>query len=464
VTQCCACRAAHHTADDVVHVAHACLQVKEAREAAREAAALIQQLHNFVAEQGPDGDWRTWASSNLPYSGARQQQCSRRLVHAALAARAVANPAMQRNSNRLRCAVCCALLPVVLAGWQSPAPSPPRSPLAGRSAGSFRQLQGLQSPIAKRFMRAATGDDVIVVPGDKSALQLDGEADGEAEEEGDAEEGGAEVEAVEPAAAEGTAQGEEAQVDAASGAEVLVIQAEASGAELAVEGSAMGEQSVLDMAVEPSGTSTASSTGREDAAAAKQPPKQMQPRKLWGAHGSAPGSRPGSSQGSRPGSASTTGPPSSRRTTGSSVLEAGGPLRKQSSSSAVAEPVPSYAAGTRSSSARGAAGSKAAAGAGRQPGCPPSGAGRVKATPSRPQTAGRACCGCRDGLVFVSSTASSRMQHQATLCGADRQRRKKNPLTANPCLWLPVPQVLGRGLRSRSGRPCSTSWLSSSSW
>lgn len=46
------------------------VQVKEAREAAREAAALIQQLHRFVAEQGPDGDWLAWAHINLPYSGA----------------------------------------------------------------------------------------------------------------------------------------------------------------------------------------------------------------------------------------------------------------------------------------------------------------------------------------------------------------------------------------------------------
>jgi hypothetical protein len=47
------------------------LQVKEAREAAREAAALIHQLHQFVSEQGSDGDWPAWASSNLPYSGAQ---------------------------------------------------------------------------------------------------------------------------------------------------------------------------------------------------------------------------------------------------------------------------------------------------------------------------------------------------------------------------------------------------------
>jgi hypothetical protein len=48
------------------------VQVKEAREAAREAAALIQQLHRFVAEQGPDGDWPAWARINLPYSGAHR--------------------------------------------------------------------------------------------------------------------------------------------------------------------------------------------------------------------------------------------------------------------------------------------------------------------------------------------------------------------------------------------------------
>lgn len=314
----------------------------------------------------------------------------------------------------------CAVLPVVPAGWQSPAPSPPRSPLAGRSAGSFKQLQGLQSPIAKRFMRAATGDDVIVVPGDKSALQLDGEA-----EEEDADE------AAEPADSEGAAEATGAQVDAVSGAEVLVIQDEASDAGLAAAGSAVQEeQSVLDagMAAEPSGSSTASSTGHEDAAGVKQPSKHMQPRKLWGAHGSAPGSRPGSSKGSRPGSASTTVAASSRRTTGSSVLEVGGPPRRQSSHSAVAEPVPSYAAGTRSSSARGAAGIKAAAGTGRQLGCPPPGASRVKATPSRPQTAGKAqlllrlqnllyhaaaqcCVGCWFGHIACGPNLNSAPQH-----------------------------------------------------
>lgn len=51
------------------------LQVKEAREAAREAAALIHQLHRFVAEQGSEGDWPAWASANLPYSGRLVNLC-----------------------------------------------------------------------------------------------------------------------------------------------------------------------------------------------------------------------------------------------------------------------------------------------------------------------------------------------------------------------------------------------------
>lgn len=59
------------------------VQVKEAREAAREAAALIHQLHQFVSEQGPDGDWPAWASSNLPYSGAELPMSLVNPLHAA---------------------------------------------------------------------------------------------------------------------------------------------------------------------------------------------------------------------------------------------------------------------------------------------------------------------------------------------------------------------------------------------
>jgi hypothetical protein len=51
-------------------------QVKEAREAAREAAALIHQLHQFVSEQGSGGDWPAWASSHLPYSGVQLDSAS----------------------------------------------------------------------------------------------------------------------------------------------------------------------------------------------------------------------------------------------------------------------------------------------------------------------------------------------------------------------------------------------------
>lgn len=75
------------------------VQVKEAREAAREAVALIQQLHRFVAEQGQDGDWRTWASSNLPYSGVQHSSAAGVLHMPHSQAQGVATSAMQRSSN-----------------------------------------------------------------------------------------------------------------------------------------------------------------------------------------------------------------------------------------------------------------------------------------------------------------------------------------------------------------------------
>jgi len=75
-------------------------QVKEARDAAREAAALIRQLHRFVAEQGSGGDWPAWAGSNLPNSGEHVQ-------HAGPASHIVPMTwACQVNSCRQHCSLC----------------------------------------------------------------------------------------------------------------------------------------------------------------------------------------------------------------------------------------------------------------------------------------------------------------------------------------------------------------------
>uniref|UniRef100_A0A383W6D0 TOG domain-containing protein n=1 Tax=Tetradesmus obliquus TaxID=3088 RepID=A0A383W6D0_TETOB len=44
-------------------------KVREARDAAREAAGLLQELQRFVQDEGPDGDWRAWVSSHVAYTG-----------------------------------------------------------------------------------------------------------------------------------------------------------------------------------------------------------------------------------------------------------------------------------------------------------------------------------------------------------------------------------------------------------
>lgn len=46
-----------------------CVQVKDARETAREAAGLLQQLQQFVGAHGPGGDWQAWLASHAPYAG-----------------------------------------------------------------------------------------------------------------------------------------------------------------------------------------------------------------------------------------------------------------------------------------------------------------------------------------------------------------------------------------------------------
>ncbi|WIA12977.1 hypothetical protein OEZ85_006589 [Tetradesmus obliquus] len=44
-------------------------KVREARDAAREAAGLLQELQRFVQDEGPDGDWRAWVSSHVANTG-----------------------------------------------------------------------------------------------------------------------------------------------------------------------------------------------------------------------------------------------------------------------------------------------------------------------------------------------------------------------------------------------------------
>lgn len=123
----------------------ACVQVKEAREAAREATALIQQLHRFVAEQGSDGDWRAWASTNLPYSGVQHRHRERQDTPG-ISATLAPHPlqigrclhkmmSSHPNTSMLDSMLCCALLLCRLAvTCTNSSPQP-----AGRQV--FQQLQ-----------------------------------------------------------------------------------------------------------------------------------------------------------------------------------------------------------------------------------------------------------------------------------------------------------------------------------
>jgi hypothetical protein len=44
-------------------------QVREARETARQAVALLQELSAFVVDNGPEGDWTAWVAAHAPSAG-----------------------------------------------------------------------------------------------------------------------------------------------------------------------------------------------------------------------------------------------------------------------------------------------------------------------------------------------------------------------------------------------------------
>lgn len=44
-------------------------QVREARETARQAVALLQELSAFVVHNGPEGDWTAWIAAHAPSAG-----------------------------------------------------------------------------------------------------------------------------------------------------------------------------------------------------------------------------------------------------------------------------------------------------------------------------------------------------------------------------------------------------------
>jgi len=280
----------------------------------------------------------------------------------------------------------------VPAGWQSPAPSSPHSPLAGRSPGSsFKQSALLhKSPIAERFRRAAVESDVIIEPGSRVLQQ----------ELADAAQGRLEAEDE-----------EEQELIAASsqlvGAEVMALESSLAGLEPAGDGSmqhGFGQQSDerLDagIAAEPSSLSVSSvSEGR------RVPRQQQQQGSIQGAtqpcpplsaRSTASGSRPSSVHCSRPSSANGTGTSNSRR---ASAHDQPPSLRKQPSQNGIGGPTPpGYAAGTRSSAARGAATAAVSgpAGAANKGPCPLPCAGRARPG-AKPHTAGN---GHRHGSCF----------------------------------------------------------------
>lgn len=279
-------------------------------------------------------------------------------------------------------------------------PSPPYSPKVPRSPGSFRQVD-LQhmSPIAERFRRAAVDSDVIAEPGSITCTPKFEAANEDNVTAADDAEGS------EPAAAAAAAEGAAAEVDPVTGAEMLVLDGSVAeaGCKLQQEHSASGVRAYL--AAEHSCASVSSSTAHQPKAVSRKQPQQVQatqPRKLWSARAPS-GSQPGSAQGSRPSSASNTGASNSRS---SNAQDASAAIRKQSSAGSLPGPLPSYAAGTHSSSAKGpgaATGGKKAAGAVRQSGYPLPGATRIKAGSSQAQTAGTlspVAGECRQRLSF----------------------------------------------------------------
>lgn len=56
-------------------------QVKEAREAIKEATVVLQHLHAYVSSVGPDGDWPSWVNAHIPNAGQHASQCCRKTMH-----------------------------------------------------------------------------------------------------------------------------------------------------------------------------------------------------------------------------------------------------------------------------------------------------------------------------------------------------------------------------------------------
>lgn len=53
------------------------LQVKEVREAMKDATVVLQHLHAFVSSVGPGGDWPAWVNAHLPTAGKQAIQASK---------------------------------------------------------------------------------------------------------------------------------------------------------------------------------------------------------------------------------------------------------------------------------------------------------------------------------------------------------------------------------------------------
>jgi hypothetical protein len=244
------------------------------------------------------------------------------------------------------------------------------------------------SPIAARFRSAAVDTHVIVEPG--SRVTQGGEADTEGCDT-------ALCDAAAAAAGSGMLHPDEdgcvAVMLVADGA-VLAGQKRSSSDPMEdSQHDSAGPDG--DLAAEHSSVSVSSSqpepTGR---ALSKQTSQQAQQRMQASSSGGGvpaglsrtsrtSGSRPGSAHASRPTSAA--GSAASSRT---STHDQQAPLGRESSSGAVSGAVPSYAAGTRSSTARGSVPQQAAAGSRGASRCPVPGTNKARGSIAKQQPAG----------------------------------------------------------------------------
>jgi hypothetical protein len=303
------------------------VQVREARDAAREAAALLQELQRFVQDEGPDGDWQAWVSSHVAYAGKGCWQ--RSLSTIATAAKAATSSThtapvhalggrvwqfynlLPSNSascggsayNQEHCAIWPTHASLPSAGCVTPtSSSAQQSPLRSNTSDleSRMSLTMLRtSPISERFQQAAVQQNLIAEPGSNR-----GSAAGTAQQERPDSADSCAAGSVEVAAA---VEGDEEAAAAAAGFEVTL--------HLPDEQQQQQEEDEQQQQV--------------------QPQLQQQPsRRQWSRNNSSSSNRPSSSAGqapsSRPGSCATASRPGSAANSRRCTAEQQVPKRQSS--------------------------------------------------------------------------------------------------------------------------------------